>query len=71
MMKHPNRPFEQALNPALWQSLDATGATNRPAPFQTQPHSFDFKVGIDLDKLNQLVDELDAEAFAEKQFSQL
>ena len=71
MMKHPNRPFGQALNPDLRQSLDATETTGRQAPFQTQPHSFGFKAGIDLDKLNELVDELDAEAFADKHGGQL
>lgn len=70
-MKHTNRPFEQPLTPDLRLNLDASEATGRREPFQTQPHSFGFKAGIDLDKLNQLVDELDAEAFAEKHGGQL
>ena len=28
------------------------------------PHAFGFKPGIDLDKLNQLIDHLEAEAYA-------
>ena len=32
---------------------------------KTIPHSFGFRPGIDLDKLNQLVDELEADAAAE------
>src|SRR5262249_3183076 len=34
---------------------------------RTIPHSFGFKPGIDLDKLNQLADELEAETYAEGQ----
>jgi hypothetical protein len=30
------------------------------------PHSFGFKPGIDLNKLNQLVDELEAEEYIRK-----
>jgi hypothetical protein len=33
----------------------------------TRPHAFGFKPGIDPDKLNQLVDELEAEAFVVRQ----
>ena len=33
------------------------------APPKTKPHHFGFRPGIDLDKLNQLVDELEAKAF--------
>jgi catechol 2,3-dioxygenase-like lactoylglutathione lyase family enzyme len=33
----------------------------------TSPHSFGFRPGVDLDKLGQLADELEAEAFAEKE----
>ena len=33
------------------------------APPKTKPHHFGFRPGIDLDKLNQLVDELETEAF--------
>ena len=32
---------------------------------KTIPHSFGFRPGVDLDKLNQLADELEAEAVAE------
>jgi len=35
----------------------------QPGP-KTIPHAFGFRPGIDLDKLNQLADELEAEAYA-------
>ena len=37
--------------------------TATPPP-QTRPHSFGFRQGVDLDKLGQLADELESEAFA-------
>jgi len=41
---------------------DAPAALPAPAP-KTRPHSFEFRPGIDPDKLGQLADELEAEAF--------
>jgi hypothetical protein len=32
----------------------------------TRPHHFGFKAGVDLNKLNQLADQLEAEAVADK-----
>ena len=37
-----------------------------PSCPKTFPHSFGFRPGVDLDKLGQLSDELEAEAFADK-----
>ena len=36
----------------------------REAATKTIPHSFEFRPGVDLDKLNQLADELESEASA-------
>jgi hypothetical protein len=33
---------------------------------KTRPHAFGFKPGFDRDKLNQLADDLEVEAFAHK-----
>jgi len=58
-------PFREAVNRAIRAGLGEAGSARRhPAP-KTIPHSFGFKPGIDLDKLGQLADELEAEAFAE------
>jgi hypothetical protein len=35
-------------------------------PFTVEPHQFGFRPGTDLDRLNQLVDELEAEEVARK-----
>lgn len=58
--------FKEMVNRALRSGL---GTEAEPQPRgdvpKTIPHSFGFRPGIDLDKLNQLADELEAEAVAE------
>ena len=59
-------PFKEAVNRTIRAGIGETTVTRRhPAP-KTIPHSFGFRPGIDLDKLGQLADELEAGAFAEK-----
>jgi hypothetical protein len=59
-------PFKEAVNRTIRAGLGEAIATRRePAP-RTISHSFGFRPGIDFDKLGQLADELEAEAFAEK-----
>jgi hypothetical protein len=59
-------PFKEAVNRTIRAGLgEAATARRQPVP-KTIPHSFGFRPGIDLDKLGQLADELEAEAFAEK-----
>jgi len=57
-------PFEEVVNRTLRAGLSVQAKPRRsPAP-KTISHSFGFRPGIDLDKLNQLADELEAEAYA-------
>ncbi len=59
-------PFKETVNRTIRAGLgEAATSRRRPAP-KTIPHSFGFRPGIDLDKLGQLADELEAEAFADK-----
>ena len=59
-------PFKEAVNRTIRAGLgDVAPAGRRPAP-KTVPHSFGFSPGVDLDKLGQLADELEAETFADK-----
>jgi hypothetical protein len=54
--------YAEMVNRAVRAGLGAElGAPARQAP-ETIPHSFGFRPGIDLDKLNQLVDELETQA---------
>ena len=58
-------PLKEVVNRALRIGLNAV--EKPPAKkFQVEPHSFQFKPGIDLDKLNQLVDELEVDEFVRK-----
>ena len=58
-------PFKEAVNRTIRAGLgEAVAARRGPAP-KTIPHSFGFRPGIDVDKLGQLADELEAEAFAD------
>jgi hypothetical protein len=57
--------FTEALNRALRAGLGEDGSPARRAePPEVIPHSFGFRAGIDLDKLGQLADELEAEGYA-------
>lgn len=62
-------PFKDVVNRTLRAGLGEDAKPTRyPAP-KVIPHSFGFRPGIDLDKLNQLADELEAEAYAAGQQS--
>ncbi len=54
--------FKVVVNEALRTSLGAEVESPPVAP-KVIPHSFGFRPGIDLDRLNQLSDELEVEAF--------
>jgi len=59
-------PFKETVNRTIRAGLGEIAAVRRhPAP-RTIPHSFGLRPGIDPDKLGQLADELEAEAFAAK-----
>jgi len=56
-------PFKEAVNRAIRAGLGEAARPRRGAAPRTIPHSFGFRPGIDLDRLNQLADELESEAF--------
>jgi hypothetical protein len=58
--------FNEAVNRTIRAGISEATATRRDPTPKTISHSFGFRPGIDLDKLGQLADELEAEAFAEK-----
>lgn len=57
-------PFKEAVNRTLRAGLGAEARARPRAAPKTVAHSFGFRPGADLDKLNQLADELEAEAYA-------
>jgi hypothetical protein len=60
-------PFRDVVNRTLRAGLGEAAKQGRhPAP-KTIPHAFGFRAAIDLDKLNGLADDLEAEAYAPNQ----
>ena len=64
-IKETGISLKAAVNEALRRGL-AAPEVRRKSKFRVEPHPCRFKPGIDLDKMNQLVDELDAEAARDK-----
>jgi hypothetical protein len=63
-------PFKDLVNRTLRAGLGEQAKPRRHNSPRTVPHAFGFRPGIDLDKLNQLVDELEAETYAAGQRSE-
>lgn len=59
-------PFERVVNDTLRRGLARHAAADRPV-FRVRPLRGGFRPGIDPLKLNQLNDELEVQAFLEKQ----
>ena len=65
-VRRTGRPFKTVVNEALKRGLGLMGKPTRPPRFEVRPHAFGFRPGVDLDRLNQVADELDAEDAARK-----
>ena len=58
-MQRTHRSMKSVLNDALRVGLGARGKS-RPTPqYKVDPHPFGFKPGVDVDRLNQLAEELE------------
>lgn len=64
-LKEQNAPLKQVVNEALRRGL-ATEPEKPRKPFRVSARSMGFRPGIDVQKLNQLADELEVQAFAAK-----
>lgn len=65
-VRRTGKTFKATVNDALRLGLGLAGKPQRGSRFQVKPHAFGFKPGIDLDRLNQLVDEMDAQETARR-----
>ena len=63
-------PFKEVVNRAIRLGLRSASGPAVSRRYRTRPHSFGFKPGIDLDRLNQLADELEASAVVESQLGE-
>jgi len=59
-MRRTGKGLKAVVNEALRLGLGLAGKRVSPPRFRVQPHSFGFRPGIDLDRLNQLIDDLEA-----------
>ena len=65
-VRRTGKGLKLVINEALRLGLGIAGKQARPPRFTVRPHSFGFRPGVDRDRLNQLVDELEAEETARK-----
>ena len=62
--KRKGLTFKELVNATLRRGLSSEQILSSPPRVVTRPHNLEMKPGVDMDKLNQLADELEAEAFA-------
>jgi len=65
-VRRAGKPAEAVVNDVLRTRLGLERETSAPEPFRVKPHDFGFADGLDLDKMNQLVDDLEAAAAAQR-----
>ena len=65
-MRRTSKSMKAVVNDALRAGLGMQGKPARARRFKVEPHAFGFKPGVDIDRLNQLVDEMEAEEIARK-----
>ena len=65
-MRRTGKGLKAVVNEALRLGLQLGGKPVRAKRFQVRAHAFGFTPGVDLDRVNQLVDELDADERARR-----
>jgi hypothetical protein len=65
-MKSSGEGMKAVVNRALRLGLGMAGKPVDPPSFQVTPHDFGVRPGVDLDRMNQLVDQLEGEEAARK-----
>jgi hypothetical protein len=65
-MRRSGKALKVVVNEALRLGLGVAGKPPRARRFEVRPSPLAFKPGIDLDRINQLADELEAEEAARK-----
>lgn len=65
-VRRSGKSLKGVVNEALRLGLGLRGKAPDHPRYEVRPHAFGFKPGIDLDRLNQLSDELEAEASAQR-----
>ena len=65
-IRRTGKSLKAVVNDALRLGLGLAGKRPRAPRFKVDPHAFGLRPGIDPDRLNQLVDELEVEEAARR-----
>ena len=65
-MRRTRKGLKAVVNDALRRALRLGGKVPRAPRFAVRPHAFGVRPGIDLDRMNQLVDELEVDDAARR-----
>ena len=65
-IRRTDKSLKTVVNDALRRGLGMQGKPPWPSRYKVKPYAFAFKPGIDVDRLNQLVDELEADELARR-----
>ena len=65
-IRRTDKSLKAVVNDALRRGLGMQGKPPRPSRYKMKPYAFAFKPGIDVDRLNQLVDELEVDELARR-----
>jgi hypothetical protein len=65
-VRRAGKPAQTVVNDALRTRLGLRVEPGTQEPFRVEPHDFRFAAGLDLDKMNRLVDDLEAAEAAQK-----
>ena len=60
-MRRTRQGLKSTINEALRRGLRLSRRPARPPRFEVRPHALGVRPGIDLDRLNQIVDELETD----------
>jgi hypothetical protein len=60
-MRRTGQGLKTTINEALRRGLRLSRRVARPPRFEVRPHALGIRPGVDPDRLNQLVDELESE----------
>jgi len=63
-IRRSGKGLKALVNEALRLGLGMAGKPSLGPRFEVRAHAFGFKPGVDLDRMNQLVDELESEETA-------
>ena len=65
-VRRTGKALKAVVNDALKRGLGMSGRQTRQPRFEVRPYAFGIKHGVDLDRLNQFVDELETDEVVRK-----